>query len=133
MTHATAFGEPVVARYGADDPHAPLVVLLHGRGSNEQEILTLAAHLPGGVEYAAVRAPIAEGGGDAWFANRAASRALAASSSDQRSHRHAVARGQSPCEPDDRADRLDGMSPDALVQDRFGPNRAAPGRGVRAA
>jgi phospholipase/carboxylesterase len=70
LTHATAFGDPVVARHGADDPSAPLVVLLHGRGSNEQEILSLAPHLPSGVEYAAVRAPIAEGGGYAWFANR---------------------------------------------------------------
>ncbi len=79
MTHATTFGDPVVAHYGADDPHAPLVVLLHGRGSNEQEILTLAAHLPGGVEYAAVRAPIAEGGGYAWFANRGIGRPVAES------------------------------------------------------
>ena len=34
------------------------------------EILGLAAHLPTGPAYAAVRAPIAEGGGYAWFANR---------------------------------------------------------------
>ncbi|MFL6078651.1 MAG: phospholipase [Ornithinibacter sp.] len=79
MTNATTFGDPVVARYGADDPQAPLVVLLHGRGSNEQEILTLAAHLPAGVEYAAVRAPIAEGGGYAWFANRGIGRPVAES------------------------------------------------------
>ena len=65
-----AFGEPVVATHGATDPSAPLVVLLHGRGSNEQEILSLAPHLPAGVTYASVRAPIAEGGGFAWFANR---------------------------------------------------------------
>ncbi len=43
MTHATTFGEPVVAIYGARDPGAPLVVLLHGRGSNEQEILVARA------------------------------------------------------------------------------------------
>ena len=79
MTHATAFGDPVVARHGADDPSAPLVVLLHGRGSNEQEILSLAPHLPSGVEYAAVRAPIAEGGGYAWFANRGIGRPVAES------------------------------------------------------
>ena len=54
---------PVVATYGNPDPTAPLVVLLHGRGAGETEILGLAAHLPRGPEYAAVRAPIAEGGG----------------------------------------------------------------------
>ena len=68
---------PVVATHGAADPAAPLVVLLHGRGSNEPEILGLAAHLPAGPEYAAVRAPIAEGGGYAWFANRGIGRPLA--------------------------------------------------------
>lgn len=74
-THA--FGKPVVATHRATDPSAPLVVLLHGRGSNEQEILSLAPHLPAGVEYAAVRAPIAEGGGFAWFANRGIGRPVA--------------------------------------------------------
>jgi len=58
LTHATAFGDPVVARHGADDPSAPLVVLLHGRGSNEHEILSLAPHLPDGVAYAATRPPV---------------------------------------------------------------------------
>ena len=46
-----AFGVPVVATYGVDPaagPSAPLVVLLHGRGSNEREILGLAPHLPDG-------------------------------------------------------------------------------------
>jgi phospholipase/carboxylesterase len=73
------FAPAVVATYGASDPAAPLVVLLHGRGSNETEILGLAPHLPEGAQYAAVRAPIAEGGGFAWFANRGIGRPLAAS------------------------------------------------------
>jgi phospholipase/carboxylesterase len=73
------FARPVVATHGATDPAAPLVVLLHGRGSNETDILTLAAHLPTGPAYAAVRAPIAEGGGYAWFANRGIGRPLAGS------------------------------------------------------
>jgi phospholipase/carboxylesterase len=60
----------MVATAGSTDPAAPLVVLLHGRGSNEREILALADHLLTGPAYAAVRAPIAEGGGYAWFANR---------------------------------------------------------------
>jgi phospholipase/carboxylesterase len=73
----TAIFEPaVVATAGSTDPAAPLVVLLHGRGSHEREILGLAAHLPVGPAYAAVRAPIAEGGGFAWFANRGIGRPL---------------------------------------------------------
>ena len=72
-----SFSSAVVATHGSPDPTAPLVVLLHGRGSSESEILGLAAHLPTGPEYAAVRAPIAEGGGYAWFANRGIGRPLA--------------------------------------------------------
>ncbi len=70
---------PVVATAGSAHPAAPLVVLLHGRGSNEREILGLAAHLPQDFAYAAVRAPIAEGGGFAWFANRGIGRPTAES------------------------------------------------------
>ena len=73
----TTFASPVVATYGATDPAAPLVVLLHGRGSNEEEILSLAPQLPDGATYAAVRAPISEGGGYAWFANRGIGRPVA--------------------------------------------------------
>ena len=54
---------------GSKDPGAPLVVLLHGRGSDEAGILPLASVLPSEASYAALRAPIAEGGGYAWFAN----------------------------------------------------------------
>ncbi|MEU4242333.1 hypothetical protein [Actinoplanes sp. NPDC026619] len=74
-----SFASPVVAAAGSDDPAAPLVVLLHGRGSHEREILTLADHLPADLAYAAVRAPIAEGGGFAWFANRGIGRPVASS------------------------------------------------------
>lgn len=63
-------GAPVVARWGSPDPAAPLVVLLHGRGAHEESMGEMVAHLPDGPAYAAVRAPIAEGGGFAWFANR---------------------------------------------------------------
>ncbi|OZD65487.1 luciferase domain-containing protein [Rhodococcus sp. 06-1460-1B] len=73
------FADPVVAAFGSTHPDAPLVVLLHGRGSNELDIITLAAHLPIGPSYVAVRAPIAEGGGFAWFANRGIGRPVAAS------------------------------------------------------
>ena len=69
MTTAT-FAAPVVVTTGSTEPDAPLVVLLHGRGADETGILGLADHLPAGAAYAAVRAPIGEGGGYAWFANR---------------------------------------------------------------
>jgi phospholipase/carboxylesterase len=76
------FGSPVVATAGSTDPDSPLVVLLHGRGSNERDIIGLADHLPTGPAYAAVRAPIAEGGGYAWFANRGIGRPVASSLAD---------------------------------------------------
>lgn len=75
----TSFPEPVVLRRGSDDPHAPVVVLLHGRGADEASIIGLVDHLPAGPSYVAVRAPIAEGGGYAWFANRGIGRPVAAS------------------------------------------------------
>jgi phospholipase/carboxylesterase len=75
----SGFAEPVVAHRGETDPAAPLVVLLHGRGSNEQDIIGLAEQLPNGPTYAAVRAPISEGGGYAWFANRGIGRPIAES------------------------------------------------------
>ena len=74
-----AFAAPVVATAGNDDPQAPLVVLLHGRGSDEHGIVSLAGDLPPALAYAAVRAPIAEGGGYAWFANRGIGRPVAES------------------------------------------------------
>jgi len=73
------FPAPWVATGGSTDPGAPLVVLFHGRGSHEREIMSLAEHLPTGPAYAAVRAPIAEGGGYAWFANRGIGRPVSES------------------------------------------------------
>jgi phospholipase/carboxylesterase len=75
----TMFDAPAVAWAGSRDDDAPLVVLLHGRGSNEHDIIALAGSLPEGTAYAAVRAPIAEGGGFAWFANRGIGRPVAES------------------------------------------------------
>jgi phospholipase/carboxylesterase len=75
----TTFPAPVVATAGSTDPGAPLVVLLHGRGADETSILGLAEQLPTGPAYAAVRAPISEGGGYAWFANRGIGRPVAES------------------------------------------------------
>ncbi|MCW2610339.1 MAG: phospholipase/carboxylesterase [Actinomycetota bacterium] len=73
------FPAPVVAARGGQDDTTPLVVLLHGRGSHEGEIIALAEHLPADLAYAAVRAPIGAGGGYAWFANRGIGRPVAES------------------------------------------------------
>ena len=78
----TTFAPPVVAWRGQQDGEPPLVVLLHGRGSNEADIVALADHLPDHLDYAAVRAPISEGGGYAWFANRGIGRPVAESLAD---------------------------------------------------
>jgi phospholipase/carboxylesterase len=75
----SVFAEPVVAWQRPDQPEQPLVVLLHGRGADERGILGLADHLSAGASYAAVRAPIAEGGGYAWFTNRGIGRPVAQS------------------------------------------------------
>lgn len=73
------FATPSIAARGSQLAGAPLVVLLHGRGSHEDGIIVLADHLPEGPAYVAVRAPIDEGGGYAWFANRGIGRPVAES------------------------------------------------------
>jgi len=81
MIKQTVFPDPVVVRHPVE-PHgrsAALVVLLHGRGSDETDIVGLAGGLPQQAEYVAVRAPIPEGGGYAWFANRGIGRPQAQS------------------------------------------------------
>lgn len=65
---------PVVHEWGSGGPRSPLVVVLHGRGSDEQSMVTHADLLPHRLRYAAIRAPIAEGSGYAWFANRGVGR-----------------------------------------------------------
>lgn len=57
-------------------PGTPLIVALHGRGADEASFAQLAPHLPQGATAAFVRAPLAEGGGYAWFANRGIGRPL---------------------------------------------------------
>jgi phospholipase/carboxylesterase len=66
--------EPVVATWGSSDADSPLVVLFHGRGADELSMGELVPLLPEGPRYAAVRAPLEEGDGYAWFANRGTGR-----------------------------------------------------------
>jgi len=64
--------DPAAARWaatpgaGRPGPDAPLLVLLHGYGSHEGDLLGLAPHLPGGLALAAPRGPLLGGPGFAW-------------------------------------------------------------------
>lgn len=70
----------VVARLGEPRPDLPLVVLLHGRGSDERAILPLASALPARADHVALRGPLPlDTGGYAWFANRGIGRPVTAS------------------------------------------------------
>jgi phospholipase/carboxylesterase len=52
----------------ASDAATPVVLLLHGYGSNEQDLPSLAPSLPAGTQWASLRAPIEMGfGGAMWF------------------------------------------------------------------
>lgn len=60
--------EPMVARWGAVHPSAPLVVALHGNGTSEHSLIEISPWLPHGpVAYVAVRAPIMHGKGYRWY------------------------------------------------------------------
>ena len=63
-----------------DGPHTPLVIVLHGRGADETDLLPVIERLPRALSYASLRAlvPVA-GGGFTWFENRGAARPIAKS------------------------------------------------------
>jgi phospholipase/carboxylesterase len=48
-------------------PGMPLVIVMHGRGSDEHDLAALFGELPGDFTYASVRAPFDEGPGWSWF------------------------------------------------------------------
>ena len=73
---ADNFSSHTVAWAGSNDPAAPLVVLLHGRGADQADIVALADFLPDGPMYAAVRGPIHADIGYTWFENRGAGRPI---------------------------------------------------------
>ncbi|MFJ2647381.1 alpha/beta hydrolase [Streptomyces sp. NPDC087420] len=73
---------PLVVRWSraeGDRDDTPLLVALHGRGSDERAFSGIAPYLPEDITIAFVRAPIAEGGGYAWFTNRGIGRPVAES------------------------------------------------------
>lgn len=45
----------------------PLLVMMHGLGSHESDLFGLNRFLPSGIAVASLRAPLAYGGGFAWF------------------------------------------------------------------
>jgi phospholipase/carboxylesterase len=69
MTDAQVFPAPVVLWSKPEDQRAgkPLLVLLHGYGANEQDLLSLADLLPPEFVVASVRAPLPTGPGFMWF------------------------------------------------------------------
>ena len=80
MPHAERT-DPVVhwSRTRAEREGTPLIVALHGRGADERTFSEIAPYLPEDASIAFVRAPIAEGDGYAWFANRGIGRPIAES------------------------------------------------------
>ena len=59
--------DAAVLRGGEASAGAPLVLLLHGFGSNERDLPGIMGHLPDGLAWASLRAPLALGnGGNAW-------------------------------------------------------------------
>ena len=59
----------MVARWGTENPSAPLVVAVHGNGTSEHSMIEIAPWLPHGpVSYVAVRAPIEGRTGYCWYA-----------------------------------------------------------------
>jgi len=61
-------------------PHTPLVVLLHGRGADENDLIDIADTLPTTFVYASIRAPVAlPEGGYNWFESRGVARPVAQS------------------------------------------------------
>jgi len=60
--------------------HTPLVVLLHGRGADEHDLLTVIDRLPRNFAYTSIRGLVrVEDGGYTWFENRGIARPIAKS------------------------------------------------------
>jgi phospholipase/carboxylesterase len=67
-------------RPGKNGAHLPFVVVLHGRGADEHDLLPVIERLPRTFTYVSLRAFVAvEGGGFTWFENRGAAQPIAKS------------------------------------------------------
>jgi len=76
-------GRRVIAvwrRSAKSGPHAPLVVVLHGRGADEHDLLPVMNRLPAAFTYVSLRGLVAVAdGGFTWFENRGVARPIAKS------------------------------------------------------
>lgn len=64
-------------RPSKDGPHVPLVVVLHGRGADEHDLLPVIERLPPRFAYVSLRALVdVDGGGFTWFENRGIARPI---------------------------------------------------------
>ncbi|MEG2424371.1 alpha/beta fold hydrolase [Glutamicibacter sp.] len=57
----------IISRNDESRLGTPLLVFLHGYGSNEQDLMGLSQHLPEEFTYLSVRAPLQAGPGYSWF------------------------------------------------------------------
>jgi phospholipase/carboxylesterase len=74
--------EPAVVwrRPAKSGPATPLVILLHGRGADEHDLIDLANDLPRSFAYASLRGPLElPEGGYRWFEDRGVARPIAKS------------------------------------------------------
>ena len=69
MTASTPIDNAAVlwSATGADQADRPLLIIMHGYGSHEGDLFSLAPHLPLEPVIAALRAPLPVGDGWAWF------------------------------------------------------------------
>ena len=67
MSDSIRIDPSVVAWRGEVDAESPLLVLLHGRGSNERDLFELVPFLPDALAVCSLRAPIPEGSGYSWY------------------------------------------------------------------
>ena len=63
----TDLGSSVVEWRGSTRLDAPLVVLMHGWGESETDMMALVPSLPADLAYASVRGPYLRGRHSAWF------------------------------------------------------------------
>lgn len=67
MTSSETAPVAIISRNDDSRLGTPLLVFLHGYGSNEQDLMGLSRYLPEEFTYLAVRAPLQAGSGFSWF------------------------------------------------------------------
>lgn len=67
MTSSETAPIAIISRNDESRLGTPLLVFLHGYGSNEQDLMGLSRYLPEEFTYLSVRAPLRAGAGYSWF------------------------------------------------------------------